>query len=326
MTKGFPGGSGGKESACNAGDPGSISVLGRSPGGNRLQYCCLENPMDRRASSMGSQIAGHIWATNTFTSSCETRSLIPEFEQPFQTHFCSPSQDKLLQWSQRELGVSLEGRPGGAGWRERKRSFWIGGDPDKTVLQSQEELRVFSQEVLSPPALCSCPSARHVAWPFMITHVECVHIPVEQSRFVTGWTTPATGNGSETMWKEACCGLPLGSILSHVLPHQLLGMWTLGRRQAATGQEAGWLSFADDIQLGKAEAVLNDGHESSDLSDGLTQPRINGEFYSGILQTYTCIERWLWLCSIIFRGKKGGIQVLICRSEWMTCETVRKHH
>ena len=60
-----------------------------------------------------------------------------------------------------------------------------------------------------------------------------------------------------------------------------------------TGQEAGWLSFADDIQLGKAEAVLNDGHESSDLSDGLTQPRINGEFYSGILQTYTCIERWL---------------------------------
>lgn len=63
-------------------------------------------------------------------------------------------------------------------------------------------------------------------------------------------------------WKEVCCGLPLGSILSHVLPLHLLGMWTLGRRQAATGQEAGWLSFADDIQLGKAEAVSNDGHGS----------------------------------------------------------------
>ena len=45
---GFPGGSDGKESVCNAGDPGS----GRSPGeenGNPLQYSCLENSMDREA-------------------------------------------------------------------------------------------------------------------------------------------------------------------------------------------------------------------------------------------------------------------------------------
>ena len=44
-----PGGSDGKESACNAGDLGSISGSGRSPGGehgNPLQYFCLENPMD----------------------------------------------------------------------------------------------------------------------------------------------------------------------------------------------------------------------------------------------------------------------------------------
>ena len=48
----FPGGSGGKASACNAGDPGSIPGLGRSPGegnGNPLQYPCLENPMDGEA-------------------------------------------------------------------------------------------------------------------------------------------------------------------------------------------------------------------------------------------------------------------------------------
>ena len=47
-----PGGSDGKASAYNAGDPGSIPGLGRSPGegnGNPLQYSCLENPMDRRA-------------------------------------------------------------------------------------------------------------------------------------------------------------------------------------------------------------------------------------------------------------------------------------
>ena len=48
---GFPGGSDSKESACNAGDLGSISKLGRSPGsghGNPLQYFCLENPYGQR--------------------------------------------------------------------------------------------------------------------------------------------------------------------------------------------------------------------------------------------------------------------------------------
>ena len=48
----FPGGSEGKASVCNAGDLGSSPGLGRSPGegnGNPLQYCCLENPMDRGA-------------------------------------------------------------------------------------------------------------------------------------------------------------------------------------------------------------------------------------------------------------------------------------
>ena len=45
----FPGGSDGKTSAYNAGDPGSIPGSGRSPGegnSNPLQYSCLENPMD----------------------------------------------------------------------------------------------------------------------------------------------------------------------------------------------------------------------------------------------------------------------------------------
>ena len=48
----FPGGSDGKASVYNAGDPGLIPGLGRSPGegnGNPLQYYCLENPMDRGA-------------------------------------------------------------------------------------------------------------------------------------------------------------------------------------------------------------------------------------------------------------------------------------
>ena len=48
----FPGSSDGKESACNAGDPGSVPGSGRSTGegnGNLLQYSCMENPMDRGA-------------------------------------------------------------------------------------------------------------------------------------------------------------------------------------------------------------------------------------------------------------------------------------
>ena len=54
---GLPCGSGGKESACNAGDLVLIPVLGRSPGvghGKPLQDSCLENSMDR-LQSMGSQ-------------------------------------------------------------------------------------------------------------------------------------------------------------------------------------------------------------------------------------------------------------------------------
>ena len=49
---GFPCSSIGKESAYNAGDPGTIPELGRSPGegnGNPLQQSCLENPTDREA-------------------------------------------------------------------------------------------------------------------------------------------------------------------------------------------------------------------------------------------------------------------------------------
>ena len=47
---GFPGGSDGKESACNAGDLGSVPGSGISPeegNGYPLQYSCLENSMDR---------------------------------------------------------------------------------------------------------------------------------------------------------------------------------------------------------------------------------------------------------------------------------------
>ena len=63
---GFPGGSDGKASACNAGDPWfNPQVQGRSPGegnGIPLQYSCLENSMDEgawQAILHGIQKVGH---------------------------------------------------------------------------------------------------------------------------------------------------------------------------------------------------------------------------------------------------------------------------
>ena len=62
----FPSGSEVKASACNAGDPGLIPGLGRSPregNSNPLQYSCLENPMGGGAGwailPTGSQRVGH---------------------------------------------------------------------------------------------------------------------------------------------------------------------------------------------------------------------------------------------------------------------------
>ena len=65
---GFPGGSEDKGFTCNAGDPGSILEVGRSPGegnGNSLQYSCLENSMDR----------GAWWATVHSISELDTAEL-----------------------------------------------------------------------------------------------------------------------------------------------------------------------------------------------------------------------------------------------------------
>ena len=52
MKSGFPGDSDSTESACNAGDPGLIPGLGRSPGGghgNPFKYSCQENPHEQKS-------------------------------------------------------------------------------------------------------------------------------------------------------------------------------------------------------------------------------------------------------------------------------------
>ena len=55
MLKNFPGGSVGKESACNVGDLGSVPGSGRSPregNGNPLQYFCLENSWTEKSGGL----------------------------------------------------------------------------------------------------------------------------------------------------------------------------------------------------------------------------------------------------------------------------------
>ena len=77
---GFPGGSDGEESSCNAGDiRDKVWILGsgRSPGegnGNPLQYSCLENPMDR----------GAWWATVHGVAKSQTR--LSNFTFTFHTY------------------------------------------------------------------------------------------------------------------------------------------------------------------------------------------------------------------------------------------------
>ena len=64
LHSGLPCGSDGKESACKAGDQGSIPGLGRSPGegnGNPLRYSCLESPHGQRSLESYSPWGGKEW-------------------------------------------------------------------------------------------------------------------------------------------------------------------------------------------------------------------------------------------------------------------------
>ena len=72
LSKGFPGGSDGRESACNAGDQGLIPGSGRPPGegnSNPLKYSCLKNSMDRGAwrATVHGVTKSQIWLSDLIT-------------------------------------------------------------------------------------------------------------------------------------------------------------------------------------------------------------------------------------------------------------------
>ena len=83
---GFPGGSDGKESACNAGDPDLIPSSGRSPregNGYPLQHSCLENSTGRgawRASLWGQR---ELDTTEWLTLSCKNK-VPPLFQEKWE--------------------------------------------------------------------------------------------------------------------------------------------------------------------------------------------------------------------------------------------------
>ena len=87
--RGFPGGSSGREPACNAGDRGSIPGSGRSPGGQHgspLQHSCLENPTDSGAW----RATGH-WVSESQTTTEATLYARMDQNEPLKTAWANSS-------------------------------------------------------------------------------------------------------------------------------------------------------------------------------------------------------------------------------------------
>ena len=134
--EGFPGGSDGKESACNTGDPGSIPGLGRSlegERGNPLQYSCLENPIDR----------GAWWATGHRAPQGRSRMkqlITAEYTQPSKRSTgTSSAQVCIMGWGgwYKTLQVCIMGW---GGWYKTLQVCIMGwGRWYKTLKQGKEE-------------------------------------------------------------------------------------------------------------------------------------------------------------------------------------------
>ena len=108
-----------KESACDAGDQGSVPGLGSSSGegnGNPLQYSCMENPIDRESHRqfVGSQRVEHGWVTNThkwgrakfFNAGIEENILRAHLSYAFQKSCCRPTPENVCWGCIRRIPVA----------------------------------------------------------------------------------------------------------------------------------------------------------------------------------------------------------------------------
>ena len=91
-TSGFPGGSNGKETDSNAGDPDLIpgsEIYPREENGNPLQYSCLENSIDRRAWQATVHGAPRSWTSIVYSLSLFFHRKIRELERKVDNTNCS---------------------------------------------------------------------------------------------------------------------------------------------------------------------------------------------------------------------------------------------
>ena len=102
-------------SAYNAGDPGSIPGLGRSPGegnGSPLHYSCLENPMDRGAwqAIVQGVTKSRTWLSNFTFTSFKNYIIYCGCPTPYQNFVNSPNQTPLNLHPMRDTWVQSLGQ------------------------------------------------------------------------------------------------------------------------------------------------------------------------------------------------------------------------
>ena len=152
-----PGGSDGKESACNAGEPGSIPGLGRAPGegnDNPFQYSCLEKSTDRGAwLGRGSIRWGHNesdtteWLTLSLSNSerqfDELKNKINEQNEFFtkETEILKKNQILELKNSMNEVKNTLESLRNRADQTEER----ISNLKDRNLGMTQEWDKIFKK-------------------------------------------------------------------------------------------------------------------------------------------------------------------------------------
>ena len=115
---GFPGGSDGKESACNVGDLGSIPGLGRGRHGNPPQYSCLENPHGQRSLASCSP-----WSQKDWETKHSTHMYTPHFVYLLIHHWMSglfsPGFFSLI------FKININGRPEYQSWLCHLHRNWL---------------------------------------------------------------------------------------------------------------------------------------------------------------------------------------------------------